>query len=396
MLKYFLGNKCRGMFSDSVKKTAFEDFKIAIEAVVPSYEKINNIVSRAQRLERLKMEDLLYLLNDGALSYTEIIREAAYNLTIQRHGRVIRFYAPIYVSNECSNKCVYCGFNSSNKINRKTLTIEELIKEAEVIKKMGIEHLLIVSGENIKNVGMDYLKEISRLLSKEFASISVEIAPLDTEEYKELFDSGIEGVLCYQETYNPEQYKKCHISGPKTDMKRRLDTLDRAGMSGMRFLGLAALLGLDDFKTEAFFLALHARYLEKKYWQSSVSVSFPRIRPSESGFQPKKPVDDDLLLHVISVLRLFLPDSNLVISTRESPAFRDKAIFYGINQISAGSKTNPLGYSGECSSSFTKEQELGKQFEISDSRTPQEISAILSNFGYDPVFKDWDKGFRNG
>ncbi|MEI6092208.1 MAG: 2-iminoacetate synthase ThiH [bacterium] len=383
------------MFSNSVKKTAFYDFKVAIEKATPSYEKIQSIVSRAQRLERLNMDDLLYLLNDGARNYIELIKEGAYNLTLQRHGRVVKFYAPIYVSNECNNKCVYCGFNSSNKMNRKTLTVEELLRESAVIKKMGIEHLLIVSGESLNNVGMTYLKEISSLLSKEFASISVEIAPLETDEYRDLFDRGVEGVLCYQETYNPEQYKSCHVSGPKTDMIRRLDTLDRAGASGMRFLGLAALLGLDDFKTEAFFLALHARYLEKKYWQSSISVSFPRIRPSESGFQPNVAVNDEVLLHVISVLRLFLPDSNLVLSTREAPSFRDKAIFYGINQMSAGSKTNPLGYSGESSSLYSKDKELGKQFEISDSRTPQEISAVLSKFGYDPVFKDWDRGFRN-
>ncbi|MCX6113480.1 MAG: 2-iminoacetate synthase ThiH, partial [Proteobacteria bacterium] len=263
---------------------------------------------------------------------------------------------------------------------------------AKIIKNMGIEHLLIVAGENRKVIGIDYLKNISDVLSEKFATVSVEIAPLEADEYRQLFDSGIDGVTCYQETYNPERYKECHPAGPKMDMIKRLDTLDRAGSAGMRFLGIGALLGLDDFRAEAFFLVLHARYLEKKYWQSSVSVSFPRIRPSESDFQPVFPVTDDDLLHLISVLRLFLPDSNLVLSTRESASFRDKAIFYGINQMSAGSKTNPLGYSVLKDLRMT---EAGKQFETADPRSPREIAGKLSGLGYDPVFKDWDKGFRH-
>ena len=379
------------MFSDTLK-TSFKDIKTAIEAAKPTREKIVNIIAKAARLERLDMDDLIYLLNDETRLFIDDLRKTAYAVTLQRHGKVIRFYAPIYVSNECNNKCVYCGFNSSNNIKRVTLTPDEVISEAKIIKDMGIEHLLVVAGENKKIIGTDYLKNISKILSKEFATVSVEIAPMDTQEYKQLFESGIDGVTCYQETYDPERYKECHPAGPKSDRFKRLDTLDRAGTSGMRSLGVGALLGLDDFRTEAFFVALHARYLEKKYWKSSVSVSFPRIRPSESGFQPLYPVNDDTLLHIISVLRLFLPDSNLVMSTRESGPFRDKAIFYGINQMSAGSKTNPLGYS---TIKDTNTSEPGKQFEISDQRSPKEIAEKLSITGYDPVFKDWDKGFRN-
>jgi 2-iminoacetate synthase len=264
-----------------------------------------------------------------------------------------------------------------------------VMKEAKVIKGMGIEHLLIVSGECAKTVGFDYLKDVSSSLSKYFATVSVEIAPMEAAEYKGLFDCGIEGVTCYQETYDPEKYSEYHLAGPKCDMTRRLDTLDRAGSAGMRFLGVGSLLGLNDVNTEAFFLALHARYLEKKYWQSSVSVSFPRIRPSESGFQPPFPVTDEELLHVISVLRLYLPDSNLVLSTRESSSLRDRSILYGINQMSAGSKTNPFGYSHDGGGGS------GKQFEISDARMPEQMAESLSAAGYDPVFKDWDRGFRN-
>ena len=379
------------MFSDALTMS-FKDVKTAIEAARPTHDKIASIISKAARLERLEVEELFYLLNDETRLFMEDIRKTAYKITLQRHGRVIRFYAPVYVSNECNNKCVYCGFNSDNKIKRVTLSQDEVIAEANIIKNMGIEHLLVVAGENTKIVGLEYLKNISKILSNEFATVSVEIAPMDTQEYKQLFESGIDGVTCYQETYDPERYKECHPAGPKSDMLKRLNTLDRAGSSGMRSLGVGALLGLDDFRTEAFFIALHARYLEKKYWKSSISVSFPRIRPSESGFQPLYPVDDDTLLHIISALRLFLPDSNLVMSTRESAQFRDKAIFYGINQMSAGSKTNPLGYS---TIKDMHTLETGKQFEISDQRSPKEIAEKLSIIGYDPVFKDWDKGFRN-
>jgi len=375
------------MFSEEFPKISFDDVIARISNSVPDEKKIKDIISRAVDLERLDLNDLFFLLNPEAQKFEKELQKAAHKITLQRHGRVMRFYAPLYVSNECTNKCVYCGFNITNDIKRTTLTLDEVAKEADAVKKLGIQHLLLVAGESLKNVGMDYLKQVAEILSKKFATVSVEVAPLDEEQYKELFKSGIEGVICYQETYNPKLYKEYHITGPKTDMTRRLETLDRAGGSGMRFLGVGSLLGLSDHRAEAFFVALHARYLEKKYWKSSMSISFPRIRPSESGFNPPYPVNEKELLHLISVLRLFLPDANLILSTRESASFRDKAVLYGVNQMSAGSKTSPLGYSEHA-------DESGKQFEIADQRTPAEIASVLEQFGYDPVFKDWDQGFR--
>jgi len=342
--------------------------------------------------ELLNDDDLVVLLSDTALNNRSLLSKVAYELSLQRHGKVIRFYAPIYVSNECNNHCAYCGFNSAKQIKRITLSLEEVLKDAKEIKKMGIEHLLIVSGEDTKKVTLDYLSELSRELSMMFSSLSIEVAPMEEGEYLKLFEAGIDGVISYQETYSPASYAKYHGPGPKSNMTRRLDTLDRAGSAGMRTLGIGFLLGLDDYKAEAYFLAKHARYLEKKYWRSQLSVSFPRIQDCNSNFKTPNPVDDENLLLLISAMRLFLPDANLLISTRESQEFREKSVFAGINQMSAGSKTSPLGYSSDLLSS---QSQNAKQFEIADKRSPEEISKKLYELGYDPVFKDWDKGFRH-
>ncbi|MFH1222709.1 MAG: 2-iminoacetate synthase ThiH [Pseudomonadota bacterium] len=379
------------MFNEEFLKYSFDEISSLISVSIPDAKKINDIISRAVELEKIDFNELCFLLNPEAEKYIDVIRSAAHKITLQRHGKAMRFYAPLYVSNECTNKCVYCGFNNSNNLKRITLTLEQVGKEAEALKKLGIQHVLLVAGEHFQHVGMDYLKSVSRLLSEKFATVSVEIGPLNEAQDKELFNSGIEGVVCYQETYNTELYKKYHTAGPKTNMLNRLETLDRAGSVGMRFLGVGTLLGLSAHRTETYFTALHARYLEKKYWESSLSISFPRIRPSESDFIPPYPVSNNELLHLISVLRLFLPDANLILSTRESASLRDKAVLYGVIQMSAGSRTNPLGYSTNDSAGLVN---AGKQFEVSDSRTPAEIAKRLESFNYDPVFKDWDRGFR--
>lgn len=377
------------MFSELLKNYDFKKISLAIKNANPNDGAILNVIEKASRLEQLKEEDLLVLLSNNAKKYFNEIKKVAHAITLQRHGKVMRFYAPLYVSNECNNGCVYCGFNTSSHIKRVTLSLDEIKEEAEALKKIEIQHVLLVSGECVKKVGIDYLCSTSRLLSEMFATVTVEVAPLEEDDYKALVYAGVEGVTCYQETYDPKLYSEYHPSGPKRVMEKRLDTLDRAGVAGMRFMGVGSLLGLSEFKTETFFTALHARYLEKKYWRSAISVSFPRIRPSESGFKPPFVVADDELLYTIAVLRLYLPDSSLVLSTRESAELRDKAVFYGVTQMSAGSKTEPLGYTADKNASSA-----GSQFYISDDRTPAEIAARLSTLGYDPVFKDWDRGFR--
>jgi len=378
------------VFSELSKNYDFIETSLAIKNAKSSDAVILGIIEKAARFEPLKEEDLIILLSDNAKKYTQEIKKTAHSITLQRHGKVMRFYAPLYVSNECNNGCVYCGFNTSSQIKRVTLSLEEIEQEAEALKKIDIQHVLLVSGECVKKAGIDYLCAASKLLSEMFATVSVEVAPLETTEYKALVGSGVEGVTCYQETYDPKLYSEYHPSGPKRIMERRLDTLDRAGTAGMRFMGVGSLLGLSELKTETFFTAMHARYLEKKYWRSGISLSFPRIRPSESGFKPPFIISDDELLYTIAILRLYLPDSNLVLSTRESAELRDKAIFYGVTQMSAGSKTEPLGYTADKNA-----ENAGSQFYIADDRTPVEIAERLAGLGYDPVFKDWDRGFRD-
>jgi len=381
------------VFSELSKKYDFNNVSLVIKNASPTDADILRIVEKAARFEQLTENDLIILLNDNAKKYLDEIKRIAHSVTLQRYGKVMRFYAPLYVSNECNNGCVYCGFNTSSQIKRVTLTLDEIKKEAEALKKIDIQHVLLVSGECVKKAGIDYLCAASKLLSEMFATVSVEVAPLETSEYKALVTAGVEGVTCYQETYDPKLYSEYHPSGPKRVMERRLDTLDRAGAAGMRFMGVGSLLGLSELKTETFFTALHARYLEKKYWRSAISLSFPRIRPSESGFKPPFVVSDDELLYTIAILRLYLPDSNLVLSTRESAELRDKAVFYGITQMSAGSKTEPLGYTAD--KNAENAENAGSQFYIADDRTPAEIALRLGKLGYDPVFKDWDRGFRH-
>jgi 2-iminoacetate synthase len=377
------------VFSETLKNYDFEKISELIKKADPSDHLILNVMEKASRFEQLNENDLLVLLSSNAKKYSKEIQRLAHSITLQRHGRVMRFYAPLYVSNECTNGCIYCGFNTSGSIKRVTLELDEVRSEADALKAIGIQHVLLVSGESVKKAGVGYLSEVSRLLSDMFATVSVEVAPMETEEYKTLVYAGVEGVTCYQETYDPKLYSEYHVSGPKRLMERRLDTLDRAGRAGIRFLGVGTLLGLSEINTETFFTALHARYLEKKYWRSAISVSFPRIRPSESGFKPPFNVSDHDLLRTIAVLRLYLPDSNLVLSTRETAELRDEAVFYGVTQMSAGSKTEPLGYTSSDSA-----ERAGRQFYIADDRTPAQIADRLSKLGYDPVFKDWDRGFR--
>jgi 2-iminoacetate synthase len=374
------------MFSEFLKDYNYSDISKLIENIKFSESSLDRVLNKALNLEKLNFDELLILLNKECLKYTNLLLDYSRRVSLKRHGNVLRFYAPMYVSNECVNSCIYCGFNVNNKIKRLTLTACDALKEIEKIKNIGIDNLLIVSGECKTSVSKDYLIEVVKNIRDFFSTISIEVAPMETSEYKELYNEGVDGVVSYQETYNPSLYPIYHPKGPKSEMTYRLDTMDRAGKAGMRSLGVGSLLGLSNPLVDSFYTLLHARFLEKKYWKSLVSISFPRIRPSESGFKPKYDITDDMLLHLIAVSRLFLPDAELILSTRESKSFRNKAFKSGVTRISAGSKTSPLGYS--------KEDNFGKQFSISDDRSPMELYKHLLNIGFDPVFKDWDKGFR--
>ena len=346
------------------------------------YAKTDNDVVRALNRDKLDLEDFKALISPAAEPYLEHMARRSQQLTLQRFGRTMQLYVPLYLSNMCSNVCTYCGFSMTNKIRRVTLDREQLLAEAEAIKAMGFEHLLLVTGESERKVGMAYFREALAVLKPLFAHISLEVQPLETEEYAELASLGVDSVLVYQETYDRDRYAEYHLKGKKADFDFRLATPDRLGQAGMQKIGIGCLLGLEDWRTDAFSVALHLDYLEKRYWQSRYSLSFPRLRPCTGGFQPKSPMSERQLLQLICAYRLFNPEVELSLSTRESALFRDHVMALGITTMSAGSKTQPGGYANADTAL--------EQFSIDDNRHPADVAAMIKGKGYEVVWKDWD------
>lgn len=307
--------------------------------------------------------------------------EKSHRLTIQRFGRTIQMYAPLYLSNECIDTCSYCGFSRPNKILRQTLTVEAVKQEAQFLISQGFRHILLVSGEHPKKVPLEYLSEIAKELKPKLALLSIEVAPFEEAAYRKLAESGIDGVVLYQETYDREIYKKVHLGGPKKDYDNRLRFVEGACRAGIRFVGLGVLLGLAPWHEEIPKLIAHTRELMKKYWQTQFTISLPRLKPCASGFIATHPVSDEEFAEIIATLRLALPEVGLVLSTREKPSLRDNLLNIGITQMSAGSKTEPGGY--------LHPDEAGKQFELEDHRSPTEVAAAIVKAGYEPVWKDW-------
>ncbi len=346
------------------------------------YAKTAHDVEEALNKNHRDLEDFKALISPAALPYLEQMSQLSHRLTLKRFGRTMQMYVPLYLSNECQNICNYCGFSFHNHIKRKTLTDEEIIKEVEAIKAWGYEHVLLVTGEANQTVGVEYLKNAIRLIRDRFANISIEVQPLNQNEYEELSAEGLNTVLVYQETYHQDNYKAHHPKGKKSNFYYRLETPDRLGKAGVHKMGLGVLLGLEDWRVDSFFTALHLDYLEKTYWQTKYSISFPRLRPAEGVLPPKMELKDKDLAQLICAYRIFNGEVELSISTRENERFRNNIIKLGITSISAGSKTNPGGYAVD--------PESLEQFAISDERTPSEIAVMLKQQGYEPVWKDWD------
>ena len=332
------------------------------------------------------LQKLSVLISPAAEDYLEEIAQLAHRLTIQRFGRTIRLYAPLYLSNYCANSCRYCGFNRENKFERTRLSIDEAVEEANIISSEHFKDILLVSSEDRQFISVDYLAELARRLRSKFSSISIEVYQMSSTEYARLFEAGIDGVTLYQETYGRKAYSHYHPAGPKSDYDNRLSALDHIAAAGMREIGLGALLGLADWRIETLALAEHAHYMIKRYWQSHVSFSFPRLRPAykveDSQFNF---LDDKNLVQMIASLRLCFADAGIVLSTRERAQLRDNLIKLGVTRISAGSKTNPGGYSGHTGAI--------EQFEISDNRSPAQVASIMRQHGFKPVWKDWDVAF---
>lgn len=331
------------------------------------------------------LDDFLNLLSPVAAQELETMAKMTRQLTQKRFGKTIQLYAPMYLSNECQNICTYCGFSLDNDVRRKTLSDTELMIEASVLKSMGVNHLLLVSGEANKTVGISYFLNAVRLLRPYFANISIEVQPLSEEEYLQLHQEGVYSVLVYQETYHQEVYKEYHPKGKKSNFHFRLDTPDRIGRAGIHKIGLGVLLGLEDWRVDSFFNALHIDYLQKQYWKSRFSVSFPRLRPAEGIIEPNFIMEDKDLLQLICAYRIWNEDLEISISTRENEKFRNNIISLGATAMSAASKTNPGGYAVDIESL--------EQFETSDERTMEEVKNSIRKAGYDPVMKDWDPAY---
>jgi 2-iminoacetate synthase len=334
---------------------------------------------------KITLEDFKILISPAAKPFIEEMAQRSSAITKKRFGNTIQMYLPMYLSNECQNICTYCGFSMTNKIKRKTLSDKEILDEVAHIKRLGYDHILLVTGEANRTVGVSYLKNAINLIQSHFSNISIEVQPLDQEEYETLIEEGLYAVLVYQETYHKAAYKTHHPKGKKSNFDYRLDTPDRLGRAGIHKIGLGALFGLEDWRVDSFYTALHLKHLQKNYWKTKYSISFPRLRPHQGDVMPKVQMTDSDLVQLICAYRLLDEDVELSMSTRESEAFRNNIVNLGITSISAESKTNPGGYAVE--------PESLEQFEISDERSTEEIKQMIQSQGYDVVWKDWDKSY---
>lgn len=338
-------------------------------------------VEQAIDRERPGLAELAVLLSPAATTRLEPLAARASQLTLRRFGRAVRLFAPIYVSNACLSTCTYCGFSRSLEITRRTLTPAEVAAEGRLLAQRGLRHLLLVSGEHRVDVSPDYLSECLRELHPLVASLSVETQTWPAAVYEQLVAAGCEGVVCYQETYDEVRYGQVHRAGWKRNFHRRLAAVDDAAEAGVRRIGLGALLGLaPDWRGEVLALAAHARYLGRRFWRTEVSVALPRIQPSASGYAPVVEVSDAEFVQALAALRLVLPDAGIVVSTRERAGLRDGLVRIAATTLSAGSSTEPGGYSAPGRATG--------QFELTDHRSPADVAAAITAAGYDPVFKD--------
>ena len=360
----------------------------------------------------LALADFAHLISPAAGELIEAMSSRSQALTRRRFGKTIRLFAPVYLSNECINNCKYCGFSRDNPILRVTLSTGEVLREARALQEQGFRNLLLVAGEHPKFVSNGYLAECVRALRPEVPGISLEVGPMETAEYQPIVAAGAEGLVVYQETYDREIYAAMHTAGPKRNFDWRLETPERAYAAGFRRLGIGALFGLGDWRMEAISVAAHAEHLLRHCWKAQLTISLPRLRPCAGEFQPLTHISDRELVQLVCAFRLMFPDVGLVLSTREPAKLRDGLVPLGITSMSAGSHTEPGGYTGAgrenvhhtergrivALASGASEWAPGgagttgatRQFEIADERSAGEIADLIRRLGYEPVWKDWD------
>lgn len=383
---------------------------------------LNDLDSGGRQSPRL--ENFARLLDPKSPEELEAMAARSVELTRRNFGRTMRLFAPVYLSNECVNNCRYCGFSRDNPILRTTLTVEQVVAEARHLVAEGFRSVLLVAGEHPRFVSEGYLEECLEALRGKVPSLALEVGPMERPEYERMVASGCESLVVYQETYHREKYRELHTSGPKKYFDWRLECPERGHDAGFRRLGIGALLGLVDWRHDALRLAAHLEYLGKRCWKSSLSVSLPRLRPAAGGYHPEFPVSDRDLTQLVCALRICFPQVGIVLSTREPAALRDALFPLGITSASAGSHTEPGGYTGEgaddlhltvrgrrvaledapggggagCAGAEAPGNGLPDrrsdcatgQFEIADERSPAEVADHLRHLGLEPVWKDWD------
>lgn len=351
------------------------------------YNKYFNLVTDDMILSSINKDkcsiyDYLNLLSPRAQKYLEEMAIRATKLTRQHFGNVITLYLPIYVSNYCTSNCIYCGFSKKNHIVRRHMSYEEIEKEAKEIAKSGIQNILLLTGEAKGLIDKEYLKGAIDILKKYFTSVSIEVMPLDEEDYAYLKNHGLDGLTVYQETYDEKRYSEVHLSGEKRNFKYRLDTPERGAIAGLRTIGIGALLGLGSIREDAFRTGLHLKYLMDNYPNSDFSISFPRVNKAEGNLKDSYGVDDKTFVQIILANRIFQPTVGINLSTRESSHMRDNLVSLGITKLSAGSKVEVGGYSHN--------NESTAQFDITDSRSVEEIVAAINKRGLEVSYKEWE------
>lgn len=369
-------------------------------------------VSGSLAKNKFSLADFANLISPAAGEMLETLCVRSQQITQQRFGKVIRLFAPLYLSNECINNCKYCGFSRDNAILRVTLSIDEVRREAAALRDLGFRNILLVAGEHPKFVSNNYLRDCVAALHEEIPGVSLEVGPLETEEYRPLVAAGADGLVVYQETYERQIYDEMHTTGPKKNFDWRLETPERAYAAGFRRLGIAALFGLADWRYEALCVAAHADYLLRHCWKSQITIALPRLRPCAGEFQPLTHLSDRELVQLVAAFRVMFPDIGIVLSTREPASLRDGLIPLGVTMMSAGSHTEPGGYTGagkekihhtergkivelaagasEWATPENRATNATGQFEISDDRSPREVAELIRKLGYEPVWKDWD------
>lgn len=369
------------MFSEELANVSWEETKEKI------YSKTEKDVLRALAKEHLTLDDFMALVSPAAQPYLETMARLSKHYTEKRFGRIMNMFIPLYLTNSCANSCVYCGFHVSNPMPRTILTEEEIVNEYKAIKRLApFENLLLVTGENPAKAGVPYLARALDLAKSYFSQLQIEVMPLKTEEYRELVTHGLNGVVCFQETYHRERYNVYHPRGMKSNFEWRINGFDRMGQAGVHKIGLGVLIGLEDWRTDVTMMAMHLRYLEKHYWKTQYSVNFPRMRMAENGgFQPNVVMSDRELAQVTFAMRLFDHDVDISYSTREAPHVRDHMATLGVTTMSAESRTEPGGY-------YSYPQAL-EQFHVSDERTAVQVEQALRAVGREVVWKNWDVNF---